>query len=282
MRKFGFTLAEALLTIVIIGVVAALIIPPVVANYEDKKYNTARLKALHTFGEAGKMAAINDLMTGQENAKDFVNNVLSKYLKITKVCDTAEECNFPSKILPFSSSTKLVSDDITKLNSNVYIATADGFTAKLFYNPTCLKNTTSASLQVASPACINIIYDMNGPKEPNRTGNDIGIVTTFWSGYKTTSVAPGLSSNKSSAKYADAIEFCASQSTSKIQYYLPTLEEVSSLFINRDLTSITGVDFWSSTIVEDRPDLAWIIYGNFNTLNQVSQNNGGTAWCVRR
>ena len=52
-KNKAFTLAEVLITLAIIGVVSAIVIPTVVKNYNDRKYNTARLKALKTFNIKG-------------------------------------------------------------------------------------------------------------------------------------------------------------------------------------------------------------------------------------
>jgi len=46
MRKKGFTLAEALITLVIIGVIAALTIPAILVNTEQHEYKSAFKKAL--------------------------------------------------------------------------------------------------------------------------------------------------------------------------------------------------------------------------------------------
>ncbi len=45
MKKIGFTLAEVLITLGIIGVVAALTIPTLVNNYQKKTYVTGLQRA---------------------------------------------------------------------------------------------------------------------------------------------------------------------------------------------------------------------------------------------
>ena len=42
-KRRAFTLAEVLITLAIIGIVAAITIPSIVTSYKDKQYNTARL-----------------------------------------------------------------------------------------------------------------------------------------------------------------------------------------------------------------------------------------------
>lgn len=52
MKKSGFTIAEALITLAIIGVVAALVIPTIVSNYRKQVYVTTLSKAVSDFETA--------------------------------------------------------------------------------------------------------------------------------------------------------------------------------------------------------------------------------------
>ena len=320
--KKAFTLAEALITIAIIGIVAALTLPSVISNYEDKKYNTARLKALKTFGESAKMISINNKMNSEDNAKDFANNVLSKYLKIVKVCDTALECDFPDKIKPSNpASNKLTSDElnawnkisiynftvnnltqVSESNLSTYIMTNDGFSAKIFYNPSCVRdtheNTTCTSQECATnfvdDTCLNVIYDMNGTDGPNHVGDDIGIVTTFWSGLNASSAAPGIAkhainSTAQNLTHSEALDYCASKSTKNAQYSIPNIDELTSLFVNQKFTSIFGSYsqyFWSGSVVSGMPDKIWCAYGYSDHMagsrTYIGSQGKGYTWCVRR
>jgi len=55
-KKFGFTLAEVLITLGIIGVVAAMTIPTLIANTNSAKFSSQFKKSLSTLGQAGLMA----------------------------------------------------------------------------------------------------------------------------------------------------------------------------------------------------------------------------------
>ena len=55
-KKFGFTLAEVLITLGIIGVVAAMTIPNLIANTNGAKYRSQFKKTLSTLNQAVKMA----------------------------------------------------------------------------------------------------------------------------------------------------------------------------------------------------------------------------------
>ena len=71
-RKSAFTLAEVLITIGIIGIVAAMTLPTIIKDTKNKEYAGARKKALATIGEAGKLLAVQGNIRYAENAKDFV------------------------------------------------------------------------------------------------------------------------------------------------------------------------------------------------------------------
>ena len=55
-KKFGFTLAEVLITLGIIGVVAAMTIPTLIANTNSAKFRAQFKKTLSTLNQAGLMA----------------------------------------------------------------------------------------------------------------------------------------------------------------------------------------------------------------------------------
>ncbi|MDD3238110.1 MAG: type II secretion system protein [Candidatus Gastranaerophilales bacterium] len=61
--KKAFTLAEVLITLVIIGVIAALTIPALLQNTQQQEYKTAALKALSTISNATSMAYAKDGVT---------------------------------------------------------------------------------------------------------------------------------------------------------------------------------------------------------------------------
>lgn len=55
-KRFGFTLAEVLITLGIIGVVAAMTIPNLIANTRSAQYRSGFKKAISTLSQAGRMA----------------------------------------------------------------------------------------------------------------------------------------------------------------------------------------------------------------------------------
>ena len=55
MRKLGFTLAEVLITLGIIGVIATLTMPTLMSNTAEREYSTALKKAVSALTEAIQM-----------------------------------------------------------------------------------------------------------------------------------------------------------------------------------------------------------------------------------
>ena len=60
MKKNGFTLAEVLITLAIIGVVASLTLPSLMTNTAEQQAVTAFRKAVNTLSEVGQMSAAVD------------------------------------------------------------------------------------------------------------------------------------------------------------------------------------------------------------------------------
>ena len=88
-KDFAFTLAEVLITLAIIGVVAAMTIPTLVANYQEKSWNTAASVFNRKLGEALKVMNSQSALAGFATTRDFVDE-LSKHIKIIKTCNSNE------------------------------------------------------------------------------------------------------------------------------------------------------------------------------------------------
>ena len=174
-RKTAFTLAEVLITLSIIGIVAALTIPGVVKHHNEKAWSTAQ----DLFGKKMEVGLrtmnLNATVSGFDTTIDFVN-ALKKYVKINKVCtDDITKC-FPSQI------TLKEGDEPVTINSNgsniefegetdewaepVGIQLSNGTTAIIAYNKTCSANAYDNQESV-TPKCVALIYDVNGFKKPN-------------------------------------------------------------------------------------------------------------------
>lgn len=81
----AFTLAEVLITLGIIGVVAALTIPILISNYQETSYNTMALKTYSNLTNAYKQILANN-----GNALDIssVNALMSQFSQVMKFVET--------------------------------------------------------------------------------------------------------------------------------------------------------------------------------------------------
>ena len=83
MKKFnGFTLAEVLITLAIIGVVAALSIPAVISNSQQQEFKTGLRKAVSVLNSAITMNMALDGESPYDNANTF--GYLQKHMSILK------------------------------------------------------------------------------------------------------------------------------------------------------------------------------------------------------
>lgn len=173
--KCAFTLSEVLITLVIIGVVAALTLPTLVSIYQKTQYVTALKKVYTEVSQVFKLYMADEGVTdlSQTSLYDIdynyskLNEILRKYFKVTKLCEWDDSsCSIKESYLDPETGNG------TFFQGNSIIYTADGMTFGFglntlasckpnFSNPTSIKGT-----------CICISVDTNGPKPPNQLGRD--------------------------------------------------------------------------------------------------------------
>ena len=176
----GFTLAEVLITLGIIGVVAAITIPVLVAEYQNRAWDTADTVFNRKLEEALKTMNTQQTLAGYKNTEDFVNE-LSKHFKINKICknDNLLSC-FSDKIYwgvdkeEIDISTIKTSKNFghEDWNTNIVgVQFANGTTSLIAYNPDCTQDPYSN--QVTGTDCLAILYDTDGFKNHNTSGKDL-------------------------------------------------------------------------------------------------------------
>ena len=76
--KKAFTLAEVLITLMIIGIVAALTIPSVISNYQQQEFKTGLKKAVSVLNEAIQTNIAQEGETPYDNIKQDFGNIKDK------------------------------------------------------------------------------------------------------------------------------------------------------------------------------------------------------------
>ena len=157
-KRVAFTLAEVLIALGIIGVVAALTLPSVVANYKEKQLTTAWKKAYSDVANAALLMSQNneDLSTEQKVGKAF-----AKYLKVDKVCN----------------ANKGVEQGCWRENTKIY-SKGGGY---IYSDPTdtgggavCMILTSGTLFCIDYGGKVSPLYfDINGYLKPNTRGKDI-------------------------------------------------------------------------------------------------------------
>ncbi len=158
MKKLGFTLAEVLITLVIIGVIAAMTVPTLMNNTNAQEYRSALKKAISGLNQALTLnyalegLSANDYSTGT----DLVNDVFKKRMSVIEG-ETS-----------FTNTTACDASDV--------FTTADGmlFCVKGFKGNQAADDQTSACNTYNTKPCTedgndgaNIWIDVNGSKNPN-------------------------------------------------------------------------------------------------------------------
>jgi prepilin-type N-terminal cleavage/methylation domain-containing protein len=171
MRKNGFTLAEVLITLGIIGVVAALTMPSLIADYKKKVYVAQLQKAVSSLSQGFSMMKTTegiDLLEDSEFVQSMregdgygeaVETVLKKYFHVVRT-DSGRRWQRFTKYSSLSGKKIDTSDD----ESNwTVIYLADGSRVS-FYEYWHRPNDY--------PRYLYFYIDVNGDKKPNQLGRD--------------------------------------------------------------------------------------------------------------
>ncbi len=194
-KKAAFTLAEVLITLTVIGVVAAMTLPSLLNTTSSSAMNKKRILFDSRFDEAMSQMRVHNKIIGTNysSAMEFVEE-LSKYLKINEICDkdnltdcVSDTWYNGSEYLDVSSLTDGSKTGSTSIKNylfddNVAVIFSDGVTALINYNQYCewldpyttearptSNGTTSVGIATQASGCVSMIYDLNGPQPPNAT-----------------------------------------------------------------------------------------------------------------
>ncbi len=165
----AFTLAEVLITLAIVGVVAALTLPNLIANYQ-KKQTATKVKKVYTILSQAIQSAIVDYgdITGWDvydeytlsNSYEFANKYIKPYLNVVKDCgiETTGDCALELYGLNGLSTFTYYSSKLTKFFLN------DG--SEIFVGSPVLD---SDGLDIR----VHLLVDVNGKTKPNIVGKDV-------------------------------------------------------------------------------------------------------------
>lgn len=164
--KKGFTLAEVLITLGIIGVVAAMTMPVLVGNYKKQQTVTQLKKVYSALHQSIQMSELEygDIADWDWslNSEDFFQKYLSLNFSVLKNCGNGEGC--------------WNTDGGFNLSGDKYLE-APSFAAGGLASKLSLADGTFVALVKQDNNHIHIHVDINGNKRPNIYGIDIFVMT---------------------------------------------------------------------------------------------------------
>lgn len=187
-KSSGFTLAEVLVTLGIIGVVAAMTIPTLMQNYQRQSYVTQLKKVYSEIGQAAeRYAADNNVVSLTESRlrgnSTEVNRFATTYFKVVKNCH--------------GSYTPCFSENYDKIEGNSFTVRGHScmFTGTLASGAAiCMDSGAFESVKADTDInqdgkvdendviqnsgvnvgqALTIEVDINGPQGPNVSGRDL-------------------------------------------------------------------------------------------------------------
>lgn len=180
----AFTLAEVLITLGIIGVVAAMTIPTLMAKYQKRSNALKWRKGYATLAQALKLIQQDEIQlpaSGEYNQDDYeyaLATLFSKYLKTGAVCHSrkyVEEGCSPKAYPMYSLDGRLLNKDLGNWGGGA----------------SCFSLLSGALVCFDSTI---ILMDVNGYSKPNKRGEDIFFALLDTDNYV---LRPAKGSNKS-------------------------------------------------------------------------------------
>ena len=170
-KNCGFTLAEVLITLGIIGVVAALTIPTLMTAHK-KHVTAAKLKrAVSSINQAIKLSeSENGEVENWDRTlpqNEFIDKYFRPYMKITQVCNPVTDCGYKSDApWTYMNGTTNGLYSHPNFGDRTPFLTMDGFmyTYSIFPNDSDLIMSNNNRI---------IIVDINGAEKPNQFGKDV-------------------------------------------------------------------------------------------------------------
>ena len=174
-KAIAFTMAEILISLTIIGVIATITLPSLRANINEKTWATQRKALYSRMSQAISMmpslngygivmnsdGTVNEADTASKAAQAFITDGISKILKINNICDNSNfsKCGIVSKYKNMGGSKKTFPTNLQGLNSSLvgsYSGQHNAFqTAHYSYS---LQNINAAAFETVNGESVVVFY----------------------------------------------------------------------------------------------------------------------------
>ncbi len=170
-KAIGFTLAEVLITLGIIGVVVALTMPTLIANQREKEAVARLKKAYSTLSNAyiGVLNDYGDPTTWDVESWDDIIVIFSKYIRNVKICESGTKGCFSNVARKDLLNNKVDRIGGTSSGASNALVMSDGIIVGVGAQ---VDFANALSCKMNSDTCFHFAIDINGDKYPNRWGVD--------------------------------------------------------------------------------------------------------------
>ena len=308
----AFTLAEVLITLGVIGVVAAITLPTLLTNVQERvrqeQVRTVKYKFTKATEKMNSLGKIGEYPT----TMDFVNE-LKKHMTIAKVCDSSHlnEC-WPAKTITAYSGNSTTPQTVnvntitngtelkalantTGPTATVGIVTGDGVPMILVYNTHCsgfdeAKQYTwsvenGKPVTNATTNCVSAIFDINGAKGPNKIGTDVRTLNSIFGAAKLSGYTPADVTICKSVRKKYGFKYCgfyaqdywvgAIYACDKLGLHLPDIQTLANMANAR--YGINIIAPFTIYNVENPPEgqtcLEYFMGGSYNDAAYRVQNS---------
>ncbi len=192
---WGFTLAEVLITLVVIGVIASITVPTIMANHQKESVLAKLKKTYSTLGQVVKLSQVDNGPCDEwgviyDDGERILHSTLifetyiKPYVRTIKECSSAYECGYP-----LGHKWKYMNGQDYNLSmqsspsSRAYFYLSDGVFVMV---NTGSSEASGGGNTIAYYSMPTIIVDINGTQNPNKIGRD----TFFMKLHKDKGVVP--------------------------------------------------------------------------------------------
>jgi len=179
--KTGFTLAETLMTLVIIGVIAALTIPSLINSINDIAYVTALKKNYSVISNAfnlvnkfeGNMYEDWEHQDGNQDVLYQNYTYLKKYLHVIRECNNKAGCWSKDLTQKPGGGAAEGASEIGMGGDIIAFSLNDGTNVCLdYWSQSDIINKFGVNKNLMS-APLSVWVDVNGDRKPNKLGKDV-------------------------------------------------------------------------------------------------------------
>lgn len=164
-NKQAFTLAEMLITLGIIGVVAAMTIPALMAHFQQEQTVTRLKKALSVINQAYRLS-YDDVGEPESafklGAEEYFKTYWAPYIKVLSYCEKPESCGYNSNFPWKYPNGKKVDIALIAPTARTTFYSMDGILYVIL--------TTAGDMTLPY---YTIYVDINGGAGPNQMGRDV-------------------------------------------------------------------------------------------------------------